>query len=165
MTVIGGISALAASGASAQETGGQQTGVFREADAAMTCTQIGDEAAQLSEAMGEQTPSGGWLSSLGNLAKAGAAMVIPGGGLAVAGVDAVRQPGADRAEAEEAALQHRWYYLNGLHAGRGCREAAQAASEPTVSAPPPPTPAAATADVVRSPQIQPASMSTPSGVR
>lgn len=132
----------------------QEPAVFRETDASMTCAQIGDEAAQLSEAMGERTPSGGWLNSLGNLAKAGAAMVIPGAGLAVAGVDAVRQPGAARAEAEEAALQHRWYYLNGLHAGRGCREEAEAASAPVPAA------GAATA-----PRIQPASVATAAGVR
>lgn len=146
-TVIGGIAALAATGASAQETG-----VFREADAAMTCAQIGDEAAQLSAAMGDRTPSGGWLSSLGSLAKSGAAMLVPGGALAVAGVDAVRQPGAARAEAEDAATQNRWYYLNGLHAGRGCREPAEVAVETGTLPPVPVQP------VARAPAVSPVAM-------
>ena len=126
-------------------TSAQDAGVFREADASLTCAQIGEEAAQLSEAMGEATPSGGWLSSLGNLAKSGASLIVPGAGLAVAGADAVRQPARDREEAEQAAIQNRWYYLNGLHAGRGCREQAQAAADPT-----------------RSPAIEPGALPTPS---
>lgn len=125
----------------------QEAAVFRETDDALTCVQIGEEAAQLSASMGDRTPSGGWLSSLGDLAKSGASMLVPGGALAVAGADAVRQPGRDRAEAEEAALQNRWYYLNGLHAGRGCREPAQtAAIEPAAPA--------------RAPTIQPGALAT-----
>ncbi|WP_271085430.1 hypothetical protein [Brevundimonas sp. NIBR11] len=119
-------------------TSAQETSVFREADSGLTCAQIGDEAAQLSQAMGDATPQGGWLSSLGNLAKTGASLIIPGAGLAVAGADAVRQPGRERAEAEQAAIQNRWYYLNGLHAGRGCRE--QAAAEPAAMQAPAPGP-------------------------
>ena len=124
------IAILSAGAASAQEAG-----VFREADSGLTCAQIGDEAAQLSQAMGDATPQGGWLSSLGNLAKTGASILVPGAGLAVAGVDAVRQPGRDRDEAEQAAVQNRWYYLNGLHAGRGCREQAQAQTQAPALAP------------------------------
>lgn len=138
MTVIGGVAALAATSATAQETG-----VFREADAAMTCAQIGDEAAQLSAAMGDATPQGGWLSSLGGMARQGATLLVPGGALAVAGVDAVRQPGRERNEAEQKAAQDRWYYLNGLHAGRGCREPAEVVEveAPVVAAPVAPAPA------------------------
>ncbi len=121
----------------------QDAAVFRETDEGLTCAQIGDEAAQLSAAMGDRTPSGGWLSALGNLAKSGASMLVPGGALAVAGADAVRQPGRERAEAEEAALQNRWYYLNGLHAGRGCRE--QAAATPAQTRSPAIQPGALTA--------------------
>lgn len=131
----------------------QEAGVFREADATLTCAQIGDEAAQLSEVMGERTPSGGWLSSLGSLAKSGASLLVPGGGLAVAGADAVRQPGRERAEAEQAALQNRWYYLNGLHAGRGCREQAAAPATAPVQPPIPPVVQA------RTPSIQPGALS------
>lgn len=147
MTVIGGIAVMAASGASAQETG-----VFREADAAMTCAQIGDEAAELSAAMGDATPQGGWLSSLGGMARQGAALLVPGGALAVAGVDAVRQPGRERNEAEQKAAQDRWYYLNGLHAGRGCREPAEVAVETGTM---PPAPAQPTA---RAPAVSPVAM-------
>lgn len=148
MTVIGGIAALAATGASAQETG-----VFREADAAMTCAQIGDEAAELSAAMGDATPQGGWLSSLGGMARQGAALLVPGGALAVAGVDAVRQPGRERNEAEQKAAQDRWYYLNGLHAGRGCREPVEVAVETGTL--PPIVPAR---PVTRNPAVSPVAM-------
>ncbi len=104
----------------------QESTVFRQADDGLTCAQISEEAAELSTAMGDATPQGGWLSSLGGIARSGAAMLVPGGALAVAGVDAVRQPGRDRNEAEQAATQNRWYYLNGLHIGRGCRERTEA---------------------------------------
>lgn len=110
----------------AQAAGAQETGVFRETDERLSCGRISDEAAQLGQAMGDATPEGGWLSSLGGIARSGAAMLLPGGGLAMAGVDAVRQPTRDRDQAEQAAVQNRWYYLNGLHIGRGCREQAQA---------------------------------------
>ncbi len=133
---------LTAGAASAQETG-----VFREADEGLTCAQIGDEAAELSAAMGDATPQGGWLSSLGNLAKSGASMLVPGAGLAVAGADAVRQPGRDRDAAEQAAVQNRWYYLNGLHAGRGCREQTQSEVQPrSLTIQPGALPAAARSD-------------------
>lgn len=117
--------ALTCAGAGlAQEGAGQEdAGVFRDSDAEMTCPQISEEAARLGEDMGDATPSGGWLSSLGGIARSGAAMLVPGAGLAVAGVDAMRQPTRDRDGAEKAAVQGRWYYLNGLHIGRGCREA------------------------------------------
>lgn len=128
----------------------QEVGIFREADEGLTCAQIGDEAAQLSQAMGDATPQGGWLSSLGDIAKTGASMLVPGGALVMAGADAVRQPGRDRDEAEQAAVQNRWYYLNGLHAGRGCREQAAVVSTAVP---------ASTPD--RSPAIQPVALITP----
>jgi hypothetical protein len=148
------IPTLAAALASAAPALAQETGVFREADSSLTCAQIGDEAAQLSQTMGDATPRGGWLSSLGDLAKTGASMFVPGGALAVAGADAVRQPGRDRAEAEQAATRNRWYYLNGLHAGRGCREPAA-----QVSAAPEPEPEPASPG--RAPAIQPAALPAP----
>ena len=127
------ITLLSAGAALAQEAGAQETGVFRETDERLSCAGISDEAAQLGQAMGDATPQGGWLSSLGGIARSGAAMLVPGGGLAIAGVDAVRQPARDRDEAEQVAVQSRWYYLNGLHIGRGCREQAQApARSPTI---------------------------------
>lgn len=132
----------------AADAAAPNTGVFRESDESLTCARISDEAAQLGEAMGERTPQGGWLSSLGGIARSGAAMLVPGGGLAMAGVDAVRQPTRDRDEARQAAVQNRWYYLNGLHIGKGCREPA------TV-----PTQAPAQTPVEgRAPAIQPVAM-------
>lgn len=147
---------MSAGAATAQETaapddGAQDMGVFREADEGSTCAQISDEAAQLGEAMGDATPQGGWLSSLGGIARAGTAMLVPGGGLAMAGVDAVRQPTRDRDEAEQATVQNRWYYLNGLHIGRGCREQAAVPARAPAQAP----------AQGRSPAIQPAALTVP----
>ena len=114
----------------------QETGVFRQTDGAMSCGQISEEAAALSAAMGDATPSGGWLSSLAGMARSGAALLVPGGALAVAGVDVVRRPGEARDAAQAAETENRWYYLNGLHAGRGCREPAAPAIRPGVLAVP-----------------------------
>jgi hypothetical protein len=119
--------ALAAGPALAQETdapnrpaaeaaGGQPAPVIRTADERLTCRQIADEAAQLSATMGG-TPSGG---GLGEIAKAGAAMLIPGAGLLFAGADALTREERDRRQAEALAVQNRWFYLNGLYAGRRC---------------------------------------------
>lgn len=146
-----GLALLCASAVSAQESQGASTpGVFREADSSMSCAQIGDEAATLSQTMGDETPVGGWLSALGGLARSGAALLVPGGGLAVAGVDAATRSGRDRNEAERLQTLNRWYYLNGLHAGRGCREQAAAAAVPA------PAP---------SPAIQPATLNVAVGTR
>jgi hypothetical protein len=92
--------------------------VVRAADAEMTCAQMADEAATLSAGMGENGP--GLLGRVGGVAKAGAALLVPGAGLAMAGADALARPGADRREAEVDAKRDRWNYLNGLYAGRGC---------------------------------------------
>ncbi|MES2861152.1 MAG: hypothetical protein V4701_06740 [Pseudomonadota bacterium] len=94
--------------------------IIRTTDGAMTCPQIADEAASLSERMGG-APRGGLLSSIGGVAKAGAAMLIPGAGLAIAGADAVTSGGREEAAAARAADENRWYYLNGLSAGRNCQ--------------------------------------------
>ncbi|WP_309629659.1 hypothetical protein [Brevundimonas sp.] len=128
------IALLSAGAASAQDAptpdvGEQDAGVFRISDEGATCAQISDEAAQLGEAMGDATPQGGWLSSLGGIARSGAAMLAPVTAVAMAGVDAVRQPARDRDEAEQALVRNRWYYLNGLHIGRGCREQAPVQAE------------------------------------
>src|SRR6476661_4974910 len=69
--------------------------VIRDADAAMTCPQMSEEAAQLSQTMGGE-PKGGLFSALGGVARAGAAMVIPGAGLVMAGADAVNRPAQER---------------------------------------------------------------------
>ena len=109
--------------------------VIRALDANMTCAAVSEEAARLSEAMGGE-PGGGLFGRLGGVARAGASMVIPGAGLAIAGVDALTAPERERkeAEAEAAAVRHRWYYLNGLYAGLRCQAASDAAG-PTPATP------------------------------
>lgn len=108
--------------------------VIRETDAAMTCVQIGEEAAQLSQQMGG-AENAGLMGSLGGIARAGASMLIPGAGLALAGADALTREDRDRDAAVDTAVRHRWYYLNGLHDGRDCRQSATA----TASVPAPPS--------------------------
>ncbi|KQY80316.1 hypothetical protein [Brevundimonas sp. Root1423] len=107
--------------------------IMRTSDTAMTCPQISEEAAQLSQQLGG-TPGGGILSAVTGVASAGAAMLIPGAGLAIAGVDALTRPDRDRKEAEAAAVRHRWYYLNGLYAGQDCQALSDAAG-PTPASP------------------------------
>ncbi len=107
--------------------------VIRSSDNALTCAAMADEAARLSETMGGE-PGGSLFGRLGGVARAGAAMVIPGAGLAIAGADALTAPERERKAAEAAAIQHRWYYLNGLYAGRDCMNAP--AGAPAVPAAP-----------------------------
>lgn len=97
--------------------------VIRETDAALTCVQIGEEAAQLSQQMGG-AENAGLMGSLGGIARAGASMLIPGAGLALAGADALTREDRERDAAVEAAVRYRWYYLNGLNDGRECRQTA-----------------------------------------
>ncbi|RZJ41866.1 MAG: hypothetical protein EON86_08680 [Brevundimonas sp.] len=115
--------ALAAGPVLAQEAAAppEAQPIFREGDAAMTCRQISDEAAELSAGMGG-AHGGGVFSSVVGVGRAGAAMLIPGAGLAIAGVDALNRPGRERREAREAAVEQRWYYLNGLYTGLRCGE-------------------------------------------
>ena len=110
--------------------------VIRASDTSLTCAAMADEAARLSENMGG-APGGGLFGRLGGVARAGASMVIPGAGLVLAGADALTAPERERKAAEVAAIQHRWYYLNGLYAGRDCTNApavAPASVAPTAPA-------------------------------
>ncbi|WP_332677204.1 hypothetical protein [Brevundimonas sp.] len=107
--------------------------VMRANDTAMTCPQISEEAAQLSQQMGG-APGDGILSAITGVASAGAALLIPGAGLAIAGVDALTTPDRNRKEAVADAVRHRWYYLNGLYAGNDCQAVADAAG-PTPASP------------------------------
>lgn len=107
--------------------------IIRATDIAMTCSAVSEEAAQLSEAMGGE-PAGGLFDRLGGVVRAGATMVIPGAGLALAGADVLTAPGRERKAAEADAVRHRWYYLNGVYAGRGCQAASDAAG-PTPATP------------------------------
>ncbi|MCS6627270.1 hypothetical protein N0B44_30625 [Roseibacterium beibuensis] len=102
---------------SAEAAGGAS--VMRTGDANLTCVQIADEAAALSQRMGG-TPNGGVLGAAGGVAKAGAAMLIPGAGLVIAGADALTAPERERRAAEAEALENRWHYLNGLYTARRC---------------------------------------------
>ncbi len=116
--------------------------IIRATDSALTCPAMADEAARLSETMGGE-PGGSLFGRLGGVARAGAAMVVPGAGLVMAGTDALTAPERERKEAEAAAVRHRWYYLNGLYAGRDCMNPgapAPAAAAPVPSAPPPAVP-------------------------
>ena len=114
--------------------------VIRTSDGAMTCIQIADEAARLSARMGGDG-GGGVFGQVGGVAKAGAAMLIPGAGLLMAGADALTADERREREAEADAVQHRWYYLNGLYAGRHCDAPTPAPASATATpptAPPPP---------------------------
>lgn len=107
--------------------------IMRLSDTALTCPQISEEAALLSEQLGG-APGNGFLSAVTGVAQAGASMLIPGAGLVMAGADALTRPGRERKEAEVAAVRHRWFYLNGLYAGQDCQAAADAAG-PTPASP------------------------------
>ena len=85
--------------------------VNRAGDASMTCRQIADEAATLSARMGG-TPGG----AVRGVAWGGAAALIPGAGLVMAGVDALGASDRARKEADE----NRWHYLNGLYTANNC---------------------------------------------
>jgi len=115
--VLAAAPALAQDNAQAAPTGPE---IIRASDTQMTCVQISDEAAQLSAAMGSE-PRGSVFGRIGGVAKAGAAMLIPGAGLAMAAADAATSGDRERREAEALAGQHRWYYLNGLYTGQGCQ--------------------------------------------
>ncbi len=115
----------AASAAAAQDAPAPELQIFRETDSAMTCVQISDEAAALSATMGG-SQGGGVFGALGGVARSGAALLIPGAGLAIAGADVLTRPEREREEAREQAVQNRWYYLNGLYTGLRCGQAPEA---------------------------------------
>ena len=109
--------ALACGGCATQQASGAGSATtVRAGDARLSCTQIADEAATLSARMGG-TPTGG---ALGSVAKAGAAALIPGAGLVMAGVNALNAPERARREAD----QNRWHYLNGLYTANNCLQGA-----------------------------------------
>ena len=112
------ISALSLAAPAMAQEGDPALVVFRPDDGALTCRQMADEAAALSAQMGGKGGSGVFGATMGEVARSGAALLIPGAGLAMAGVDVLTREGRERREAHEAAVEHRWYYLNGLYAGR-----------------------------------------------
>ncbi|MGZ9114165.1 MAG: hypothetical protein ACXW3K_06030, partial [Brevundimonas sp.] len=128
LTAVAALAVGVAQPAVAQEVATPADGpieVMRASDTAMTCPQISEEAAGLSQQLGG-APGNGFLSALGGVAQAGAALLIPGAGLAIAGADAITRPNRERKEAEIAAVRHRWFYLNGLYAGQDCQAVADA---------------------------------------
>lgn len=121
-----GLAALiAAPSALAQDNAPPELQVFRTSDSAMTCVQIADEAATLSQTFGNERPS--VFGRFMGVARTGVAMVIPGAGLAMAGADALTAEERERKAAREAAVEQRWYYLNGLYTGQRCEQQAEAA--------------------------------------
>lgn len=147
-TLVAAISTMLAGTALAQDGApasapDQPTAVMKAEDAAMTCESIGAEAAQLSEAMGGP-PEGGWIRSMGGVARSGVAMLVPGAGLVMAGRDALTREDRERKAAEARSLAYRWYYLNGLSQGRDCQRATEAVTPTTApAAAPAPAPAPA----------------------
>ena len=116
--------------------------VVRPGDGDMTCRQMADEGAALSADMGASGP--GLLGRVGGIARAGATLLVPGAGLAVAGAEALASSGKARREAEADARRDRWNYLNGLYAGRGCDESDAQVTPATVPPPAAPPTGAAT---------------------
>jgi hypothetical protein len=119
--------------------------VARPGDDQLTCAQMSDEAATLSASFGEDSP--GIFGRVAGVAKAGAAMLVPGAGLAIAGADAVTQPGRQTEARRDQAERDRWNYLNGLYAGRGCND------DPTPVAVAPAPPAAQQTIAVNAPAV------------
>jgi hypothetical protein len=110
------------------------TAAIRPEDLALTCAQLADEAANLSQAMADDAEGGGVISSVAGVARSGASMLVPGAGLVMAGADAVTRPGREREAAAELSAQNRWHYLNGLAAGRGCGGHAEVSAPATAPA-------------------------------
>lgn len=117
--ICGGCATTQPSGAGVDGTAGSGT-VVQAGDANLSCTQIADEAAGLSERMGDNTP--GRLGAAVDVAKAGAALLIPGAGLVMAGANALTDGERQRREAEAQALRDRWNYLNGLYIAGDCMQ-------------------------------------------
>lgn len=131
------LSALSLAAPAMAQEGDPALVVFRPDDGALTCRQMADEAAALSAQMGGKGGAG-VFGAMGEVARSGAALLIPGAGLAMAGVDVLTRDGRERREAHEAAVEHRWYYLNGLYVGRcETRQAATQTPPPQVQTTPP----------------------------
>ncbi len=119
--ICGGCATKQPAGAGVDGSAGSGT-VVQAGDANLSCVQIADEAATLSERMGDNTP--GRLGAAVDVAKAGAALLIPGAGLVIAGANAVTDPERRRREVEAQALRDRWNYLNGLYIAGDCMQTA-----------------------------------------
>jgi hypothetical protein len=114
--------------ARAQDPPPEDLQIFREGDAALSCVQISDEAAELSQRMGGDRP--GVFGRLTGVARSGASLLVPGAGLAIAGVDVLTREDRERREAQARAVEQRWYYLNGLYTGLRCAQPSSASAAP-----------------------------------
>ena len=132
----------------------QQGQVIQLGDSSLTCPQIVEGAGQLAQVLGG-APEGGVFGSEQAIGAAtglamqgalmsGAGRAIPGMGLLGNAMGAMARRDRERREAERLVAQQRWYYLNGLYAGRNCdQQLAEAAARPTAeTAVQPPAPEA-----------------------
>jgi len=110
--------------------------VIRMGDSALSCTDIILQANAAAETLGG-APEGGLMTGENAVAVAQTAALHTGMGQAIPGLGAVggmfRQASQARQKQQEEArtvAQSRWYYLNGLYAGRQCDQvlAAEAAA-------------------------------------
>lgn len=116
LTLFIGVSAAGAAAAQEPPSAGA---VIRQSDQSLTCEQIVAAGAEISQALGE-TREQSMFGRFGGVVKAGASMLVPGAGIAIAGVEAMGEDERQAALAEDLARMNRWYYLNGLYFGKGC---------------------------------------------
>lgn len=116
LSLLAGIGLAGAASAQEVESAGA---IIRQSDQTMTCEQIVAAGAEISQALGE-TREQSMFGRFGGVVKAGASMLVPGAGLAIAGVEAMGEDERQAALAEDLARMNRWYYLNGLYFGKGC---------------------------------------------
>lgn len=125
----------------AQDAPGPPPPVIRPDDGVMTCVQMADEAGTISKAL-DDSDEGSMFGRFGGVLRQGAAMMIPGAGIVIAGADAMNQPEQERKQALVLNQVNRWYYLNGLYIGRDCGAASTTETvtpaAPTSPATPPP---------------------------
>ena len=117
--------ATGAAGAAAAQDPESAGAVIRQSDQSLTCEQIVAAGAEISQALGE-TREQSMFGRFGGVVKAGASMLVPGAGIAIAGVEAMGEDERQAALAEDLARVNRWYYLNGLYFGKGCGTPAMA---------------------------------------
>jgi len=116
LSLLGGLGLAGAASAQEVESAGA---IIRQSDQTMTCEQIIAAGAEISQALGE-TREQSMFGRFGGVVKASTSMLVPGAGLAIAGVEAMGEDERQAALAEDLARMNRWYYLNGLYFGKGC---------------------------------------------
>ncbi|MBX9576317.1 MAG: hypothetical protein K2X07_11840 [Caulobacteraceae bacterium] len=116
LSLLAGLGLAGAASAQEVESAGA---IIRQSDQSLTCEQIVAAGAEISQALGE-TREQSMFGRFGGVVKAGASMLVPGAGLAIAGMEAMGEDERQAALAENLARMNRWYYLNGLYFGKGC---------------------------------------------